>query len=102
MQPLDMKETVPVLLGVLLAVACEMVPGRTARRVTWAAASVVAGVAATVLTGEAAISWAFVLIDVPIVALTAVVTRFGLLYLARRYPTGPLRRYVRGERPARA
>jgi hypothetical protein len=38
------------------------------------------GVAATYLTGESEISWAFVLIDVPIVALSAVVG----LALARR------------------
>ena len=38
-----------------------------------AALAVPLGVAATFLTGESEISWAFVLIDIPIVALSAVV-----------------------------
>jgi hypothetical protein len=87
------NEIVPVYFGVVLALVCEAVPGRTARRVTWVLASVVGGVTATVVTGEYKISWEFVLIDVPIVALTAVATRFAVRALARRYPVGPLRLY---------
>jgi high-affinity Fe2+/Pb2+ permease len=36
-----------------------------------AALAIVLGVAATAVTGEAEISWAFVLIDIPIVAVAA-------------------------------
>ena len=50
------------------------------RLLVGAALAVPFGVAATYLTGESEISWAFVLIDIPIVALSAAVG----LALARR------------------
>jgi hypothetical protein len=90
-------ETVPVFIGITLALACELVEGRTARRLTWLGASAAGGVTATVVTGESALSWAFVLIDLPIVGLTAVVTRLVVLRAARRFPVGVLRPYVHGE-----
>jgi hypothetical protein len=49
--------------------------------------AVVLGLLATAATGEATISWAFVLIDIPIVALGALVAR-----LVERELTPALRR----------
>jgi hypothetical protein len=79
-----MKELIPVVLGMLLALACERQQTQRGRRVAWVISSVVAGIAVTVLTGEWNISPAFVLIDVPLVAVSAVVTRLVVLGLARR------------------
>ncbi len=46
--------------------------------------AVVFGVAATVLSGEFAVSWAFLLIDIPLVAISAA----GGLLLVRRLRLG--------------
>ena len=90
-----MKELIPVSLGVLLALACERHPTRRGRRIAWLVGSVVAGIAVTVLTGEWSISPAFVLIDIPLVAVSAVVTRLVVLGLARRNKTRVLAPYRR-------
>jgi hypothetical protein len=83
-----MKELIPVAMGVLLALACERHTTRRGRHIAWLIGSVVAGVAVTVLTGEWDISPAFVLIDVPLVAVSAVLTRLVVLKLARRNRLG--------------
>jgi hypothetical protein len=90
-----MKELIPVALGVLLSLACERHPTRRGRRIAWVIGSVVAGVAVTVLTGEWDISPAFVLIDVPLVAGSAVVTRSVVPELARRTRANVLAPYRR-------
>ena len=67
-----MTELFPIVAGLL----CGLVLGSvTARRrvLVGLAFSVVAGVLATVVSGEWRISWAFLLIDIPLVALSAVV-----------------------------
>ena len=67
-----MTELFPIVAGLL----CGVVLGSlTARRrvLVGLAFSVVAGVLATVLSGEWRISWAFLLIDIPLVAVSAVV-----------------------------
>ncbi|HEV7935869.1 MAG TPA: hypothetical protein VGP70_26590 [Actinomadura sp.] len=66
-----MTELFPIVAGLL----CGMVLGRlTARRrvLVGLAFSVVAGVLATVVSGEWRISWSFLLIDIPLVAVSAV------------------------------
>jgi hypothetical protein len=90
-----MKELIPIALGVLLALACERFPSRRSRRIAWVIGSVVAGVMVTVATGEWEISPAFVLIDVPLVAVSAVATRYVVLNLARRYDGRVLASYRR-------
>jgi hypothetical protein len=69
-------------LGELLPLGCGLLLGVTLGRVRpalrlplGAVLAVGLGFLATVVTGEAAISWAFVLIDIPIVAMAALVVR---------------------------
>jgi len=67
-----MTELFPIVAGLL----CGLVLGRlTARRrvLVGLAFSVTAGALATVVSGEWRISWAFLLIDIPLVAVSAVV-----------------------------
>ena len=66
-----MNEVVPVALGLLAGLLLGLVTARR-RAPAWIAASVVLGVAATFLTGEWRVSWAFLLIDIPLVAVSAV------------------------------
>ena len=66
-----MSELFPIVAGLL----CGLLLGSlTARRrvIVGLAFSVAAGVLATVLSGEWRISWAFLLIDIPLVAGSAV------------------------------
>ena len=66
-----MTEFFPIVAGLL----CGLLLGSfTARRrvIVGLAFSVVAGVLATVVSGEWRISWAFLLIDIPLVAVCAV------------------------------
>ena len=66
-----MTELFPIAAGLL----CGLLLGSvTARRkvIVGLAFAVVAGVLATVLSGEWRISWAFLLIDIPLVAVSAV------------------------------
>ena len=67
-----MTELFPIMAGLL----CGLLLGSlTARRrvIVGLAFSMVAGVLATVVSGEWRISWAFLLIDIPLVAVSAVV-----------------------------
>jgi hypothetical protein len=66
------------LVRELLPIGCGFLLGALAQRLRqsfrWPVVTVLAialGVMATVVTGEAAISWAFALIDVPMVAVAA-------------------------------
>ena len=70
-----MQELFPLACGLLLGAALGFVRP-TLRLPVGAAMAVVLGVLATVATGEFKTSWSFVLIDIPLVALAAVV---GLL-----------------------
>ncbi len=67
-----MSELFPVVAGLLCGVLIGSMTTR--RRLTVGVASaVVAGVLATVLSGEWRLSWAFVLVDVSLVAMSAAV-----------------------------
>jgi hypothetical protein len=64
------NELIPAGFGLLLGAALGRL--RPSLRVpVGSLLAVVLGVTATVVTGEAAISWGFVLIDIPIVAVCA-------------------------------
>lgn len=81
-----MGELFPLGCGLLLGVALGRL--RPALRLPVGAVLAVAlGFLATAVTGEAAISWAFVLIDVPIVAVGALVARL----VERRLAPAPRR-----------
>ena len=70
-----MQELVPLLSGFTVGVALGMV--RPALRLrAGAILAVTLGVLATVVTGEFETSWAFILIDIPLVGIAAA---FGLL-----------------------
>jgi hypothetical protein len=82
-----MTEFFPIVAGLL----CGLLLGSfTARRrvIVGLAFSVVAGVLATVVSGESQISWAFLLIDIPLVAVSAgagdFISRTLVLRLASR------------------
>jgi hypothetical protein len=80
------QELIPLAFGYLLGAALGLVRSRL--RLPVGALLVVAlGAIATAATGEARISWAFVLIDIPIVALASVL---GLL-AGRRVNLAPRR-----------
>jgi hypothetical protein len=67
-----MEELVPFAFGFVLGLVLGFVR-RSLRLPVGAFVAVVLGVTATVVTGEASISWAFVLFDIPIVAVSAVI-----------------------------
>jgi hypothetical protein len=71
-----MEELVPIGFGFLLGAALSQV-----RSSLWVPVglplAIALGFAATAVTGEAAISWAFVLIDIPLVALAALLGRLA-------------------------
>lgn len=66
-----MNELLPISLGLASGV---LIGSLTSRRgvVTWLLVSVLLGIVATILTGEWRVSWAFLLIDIPLVACAAV------------------------------
>lgn len=66
-----MNELFPVVAGLICGVLLGSLTARK-RVIIGLAFSVLAGIAATVLSGEWRISWAFLLIDIPLVAVSAV------------------------------
>jgi hypothetical protein len=80
------EELIPASFGLVLGAAL----GRLTPRLRLPVGTVLAvalGVTATIVTGEATISWAFVLVDIPIVAIC---TAAGVL-LGRRLSPEPAR-----------
>lgn len=67
-----MAEIVPIVLGLVsgLIVGASTVHYPVLR---WLLASLLLGVAATVLTGEWRLSWAYIAVDVPLVAFASAV-----------------------------
>jgi hypothetical protein len=70
-----MQEIVPLGFGFMLGTLLGLVTPRL-RLASGALLAVALGVLSSVVTGETAVSWAFVLIDIPLVSIAAVV---GLL-----------------------
>lgn len=79
-----MNEILPVTFGVIAGLVMGSVTVRRPLAV-WIGLSVVLGVAATFLTGEWQASWAFVLVDVPLVALAAVAAHLGARRAGERW-----------------
>ena len=79
------NEILPVVSGLVLGVLFGLLPSLRARVGMFVALTVAFGVLATVASGEFRVSWAFLLIDIPLVAVAAAV---GLVlqrrFLARR------------------
>jgi hypothetical protein len=79
-----MQELLPIACGLLIgALTGGMKPSMQVPSV--AALAVVFGTIATVVSGEFRVSWAFLLIDIPLVALSAVVA-LVFVRLLRGYP----------------
>ncbi len=64
------NEVVPILLGVGSGALIGAIASRPRARL-WLTCSIALGLAATVLTGEWRTSWGFVLIDIPLVAVSS-------------------------------
>lgn len=67
-----MHEVFPVVAGMLLGFAALRIDSVGLRAFVIAIMSILLGVLATIISGEALISWAFVLIDIPLVLASAV------------------------------
>jgi hypothetical protein len=65
-----MNEVVPLVFGLGAGLALGVLTSQR-RPIVWVLVSVVLGASATFLTGEWRLSWAFVLVDIPLVALSA-------------------------------
>jgi len=68
-----MNEWFPIAMGAAVGLILGYATGRL-RVMAGIVLSVVLGICATVATGEWRISWAFLLIDIPLVAVSAVIT----------------------------
>lgn len=77
------NELLPVLSGVLAGI---LLGGTTARRrpVVWLALSVVLGLLATVVSGEFKASWAYLLIDIPLVGAVSAASFLVVRRVRRR------------------
>ncbi len=82
-----MNELFPMMAGAVTGAALAFVSSR--RRLALGVASALAlGAVATVVSGEYKVGWEFLLIDVPLVGVFAVVG-FGVTRAARRAARGP-------------
>jgi hypothetical protein len=66
-----MQELIPVGCGLLLGAALGYIRP-SMRLAVGAALAIVLGVCATLVTGEFALTWGYVLVDIPLVALATV------------------------------
>jgi hypothetical protein len=66
-----MQELIPVGCGLLLGAALGYIRP-SMRPAVGAALAIVLGVCATMVTGEFALTWGYVLVDIPLVALATV------------------------------
>jgi hypothetical protein len=78
-----MQELIPVGYGLLLGVALGFVQP-SVRLAVGAGLAIMLGFLTTVITGEFALSWSYVLVDIPLVALPAL---FGILSVRRMSAT---------------
>lgn len=78
-----MDELFPVVAGLVVGTLLGGLAPRL-RLVVGALAAVTLGVAATVLSGEYRIGWEFLLVDIPLVAVSAVVSLLATRGVRRR------------------
>jgi hypothetical protein len=67
-----MHEVFPIVSGAIVGLAVLNIESVRLRALALAVLSVVLGVIATIISGESLISWAFVLIDIPLVLASAI------------------------------
>jgi hypothetical protein len=75
-----MNEIFPVIYGVGVGFVCSFVASRRWRYLCWIVLSALFGIVATVLTGEWKFGWQFLLIDIPLVAVSS----FAVMALRNR------------------
>ena len=81
-----MNEILPVFCGLLLGAGALRAKSVRGRRWLLVVGSLVGGAVATVVSGEFRIGWEFLLIDIPLVFLTAVGFAVAVRTLRRRLP----------------
>ena len=79
-----MGEVFPIVAGVIIGLIVSRIGAVRARWITAIILTLVAGVAATFLSGEAEESWAFVLVDIGLVAVAAAIAWGLATFVARR------------------
>jgi hypothetical protein len=77
-----MHEAFPVLAGVCVGLIAMRITNMRLRTLAFVVLSVIFGVAATTISGEFSIGWEFLLIDIPLVMVSAIAT----VALATRAP----------------
>lgn len=66
-----MHEVFPILAGAFIGLVLLRIHSPRVKTVVFVALSLILGVTATVISGEYVIGWEFVLIDIPLVMLSA-------------------------------
>jgi hypothetical protein len=79
-----MQEFFPIVSGLILGAAALQISSARLRLAVLLAMSVVLGMIATTVSGEHLISWAFILIDIPLVLGAAVVAMMAVTVLQGR------------------
>ncbi len=78
-----MGEILPISAGVVVGLICWRIASVRLRTAALVILSVLFGALASFLTGELALTWAFLLIDIPLVFLVAVGTSLLVARVAR-------------------
>lgn len=78
-----MGEILPISAGVVVGLICWRIASMRLRTAALVILSVLFGTLASFLTGELALTWAFLLIDIPLVFLVAVGTTLLVARVAR-------------------
>ena len=92
-----MGELLPIALGAAIGLLFGAL-GPRRRWVVCGIAAVAAGFVATVVSGEFRLSWAFLLIDIPLVVTAALIVRLAVIRGVRRLAPAPGTRTRRGGR----
>ncbi len=79
-----MHELFPVLAGLIIGAVTWQVPMRRHRTLALVLLSIIAGVAASFISGELFVSWGFLLVDIPVVFLAALGMLAGISLWQRR------------------
>jgi hypothetical protein len=78
-----MHEIFPIAAGVMVGLIALRITSARLRTLAYVALSIIFGVTATAISGEFTITWAFLLIDIPLVMLSAAATVALLTYVPR-------------------
>ncbi|MFC5264304.1 hypothetical protein ACFPJ1_19520 [Kribbella qitaiheensis] len=82
-----MNELLPILGGLLLGVVLQRAHSLRTRLLFGGISAIIVGAVATIVSGEYLISWGFLLVDIPLVAVSAAAAYFGTRTLSVRIRT---------------